>query len=297
MPNRAVKRPATSSGVATVRTVAALRRRVCAWRAAGERIALVPTMGYLHAGHMALIAAARAACARTVVSIFVNPRQFVADEDFDTYPRDSQGDLGKLRDGGADLAFVPDVAEIYPPGFATGVTVAGVSEGLCGSARPGHFDGVSTVVTKLLLQCLPDDAFFGEKDYQQIQVVRRLVTDLDIPVTIHQVPTVREADGLAISSRNVYLSADERARAPRLYRVLKQVAGEVGAGMAPAQALAAGIEALHAAGIAGVEYLELRDAETLAPVETVEREARVLAAIRLGRTRLIDNIGVRPPRR
>ena len=196
------------------RSVGELRQRVSAWRAAGERIGLAPTMGALHAGHLALVAAAQARCRRTVVSIFVNPRQFGPREDFSTYPRPEAADLEKLAAAAADLVFIPAVAEMYPDGFATTISVGGPSEGLCGAQRPGHFDGVATVVAKLLIQVAPDAAFFGEKDYQQLLVVRRMARDLDLPVEIVGVPTVREADGLALSSRNVYLSAEERL-APR----------------------------------------------------------------------------------
>ncbi len=277
--------------LAVVRTVADLRTAVARWRTAGETVGLVPTMGALHAAHMALVDRAQALCDRTIATIFVNPAQFGPDEDFAAYPRREARDIELLEAARVDLLFAPAVAEVYPDGFATSVSVAGVSEGLCGDHRPGHFDGVATVVTKLLLQSLPDVAVFGEKDYQQLQVIRRLARDLDIPVRIEPLPTVREADGLAISSRNVYLSAEERAIAPRLYAVLAETAADIAGGSLPAEAAATGLEVLHAAGFTRVEYLEARDAETLAVADT-GRPLRVLAAAWLGDTRLIDNVAV-----
>ncbi|MDH5411851.1 MAG: pantoate--beta-alanine ligase, partial [Alphaproteobacteria bacterium] len=197
--------------VAVDRTVSDLRARVRDWRTAGETVGLVPTMGALHEGHMTLVRAARAECDRVVVSIFVNPAQFGPREDFDSYPRQEARDLAMLAEAGVEAAFMPGVAEMYPDGFSTAVTVSGLTECLCGRGRPVHFRGVATVVTKLLLQCLPDAAFFGEKDFQQLQVIRRLAGDLDIPVAIRGVATVRETDGVALSSRNAYLTPDQRA--------------------------------------------------------------------------------------
>ncbi len=277
------------------RTIAELRRELAPWRKSGLRIGLVPTMGALHAGHMALVGAARTQCDRVVASIFVNPKQFAANEDLGSYPRREAADLDLLRGVGVDLAFVPPAPEIYPPQFSTLVRVGGLSEGLCGAHRPGHFDGVATVVAKLLIQSLPDIAYFGEKDYQQLMVVRRLARDLDIPVRIEGVATVREPDGLALSSRNVYLSAEERQRAPALARVLRAIAARLAREPgAVAAALGHGRAELENAGLA-VEYLEIRDAETLAPVTAeIGAPARVLAAIHLGRTRLIDNIAITP---
>ncbi len=277
------------------RTIADLRRRIADWRKAGERVGLAPTMGALHQGHLALVRAARAGCGRVVVSIFVNPRQFAPSEDLGAYPRREAADLDLLRAAGVDLAFVPGVEEIYPPGFSTTVTVSGLTEGLCGAGRPGHFDGVATVVAKLLLQSLPDAAYFGEKDYQQLMVVRRLARDLDIPVHIEGVPTWREPDGLALSSRNAYLTPDERRAAPALARVLRAVAAALARDPAAVAAeLARGRRALEGAGLA-VEYLEIREAETLAPVTSeVTAASRVFAAARLGRTRLIDNMPIAP---
>ncbi len=285
-----------SQALETVRAIADLRRRIAAWRAAGEAVALVPTMGALHAGHLALVEAARARCRRVVATIFVNPAQFAPEEDLGSYPRTEREDAAKLAARGVDLLFAPPVAEVYPQGFATTVRVAGVSEGLCGASRPGHFEGVATVVAKLLNQSLPDAAFFGEKDYQQLLLIRRLAADLDIPVAIVGVPTVREADGLALSSRNAYLSAAERGVAPALHRTLARLAAALEAGDGDgAGIVAGGRAALDRAGFTSVEYLELRDAATLAPIAALERPARLLAAAWLGHTRLIDNLPVAPP--
>src|SRR3954454_17602768 len=276
------------------RTIADLRRQIAAWRGRGARIGLVPTMGAIHAGHLALVHAASGQNERVVASLFVNPKQFGPSEDFSSYPRDEAADLAAFEGAGVDLVFMPAVEEMYPPGFATNVRVAGVSEGLDGTFRPGHFEGVATVVCKLLLQCLPDAAYFGEKDYQQLLVVRRLARDLAIPVRIAGVPTVREADGLALSSRNVYLSVEERRTAPLLYRTLRDVAAEIAARPdAVGAALDRGPSVLREGGFA-VDYLELRDAADLAPVALLTAPSRLLAAARLGRTRLIDNIPVVP---
>jgi pantoate--beta-alanine ligase len=277
--------------VQVVRTIAELRRGIGDWRRTGARTGLVPTMGALHAGHMALVAAARGECERVVTSIFVNPRQFAANEDLGSYPRPEAADLEMLRSAGVDLAYLPAGDEIYPPQFSTVVRVDGLSEGLCGAHRAGHFDGVATVVTKLLIQSLPDRAYFGEKDYQQLLIVRRLARDLDIPVQIEGVPVVREPDGLALSSRNAYLSPAERRIAPNLARVLRHIAAtlerEPGA---VARETARGRAELTRLGFK-VEYLEIRDAETLTPViDAVGAPSRALAAAYLGRTRLIDNV-------
>ena len=280
--------------IAVARTVAALRDAVRGWRARQETVALVPTMGALHRGHLALIEAARRHCDRVVASLFVNPKQFGPREDFAAYPRDEAADLAKFREGGVDLVFVPTVEEMYPAGFVTTIRVAGLGDELEGAQRPGHFDGVATVVSKLLLQCLPDIALFGEKDYQQLLVVRRMARDLDIPVRIEGVPTVREPDGLALSSRNVYLSPEERRLAPLLYRALTDTAASLVA--APgnvAAALENGLGVLRHAGFAP-DYLELREAADLSPMSRLDRPGRLLTAARLGRTRLIDNIPVEP---
>ena len=275
-------------------SVAGLRGAVAAWRADGLTVALVPTMGALHEGHMALVRAARAHGGRTVVSLFVNPTQFAPDEDFALYPRDPADDLAKLAEAGVEAAFMPPTDAIYPPGFATSVHVGGVTAGLESATRPQFFTGVATVVTKLLLQCLPDVALFGEKDYQQLATVRRLVADLDIPCRIEAVPTVRDADGLALSSRNAYLSAEERRVAPRLFEVLSWMAAALSQGAKSADAIAHGTAALKAAGFTRIDYLAVCDAETLAPVERITAAARVLAAAWLGETRLIDNVPVNP---
>lgn len=283
----------------TVETVAALRAEVAGWRAAGAApVGVVPTMGYLHDGHMALVAAARAGCARTIVTIFVNPAQFGPDEDLATYPRDLGGDLAKLAAAGVDAVFAPAAGEMYPPGFATAVSVAGLADGLCGAARPGHFAGVATVVCKLFLQCGADRAFFGEKDYQQLKIVARMARDLDIPTEVVAAPTVREADGLAVSSRNVRLTKAQRAVAPALARTLAETAAAVAQGADAAAETARGRAALAAAGFDRVDYFECRDAETLAPVARAPAggaPARVFAAAWLGEVRLIDNLPVAVP--
>jgi len=278
--------------IAVARSVAALRERVAGWRKQQERIALVPTMGALHRGHLALVEAARRRCERVVASLFVNPKQFGPREDFTAYPRDEAADLAKFREAGVDLVFAPTVEEMYPAGFVTAVRVAGIGDELEGAHRPGHFDGVATVVSKLLLQCLPDIACFGEKDYQQLLVVRRMARDLDIPVKIEGIATVREPDGLALSSRNVYLSTEERRIAPLLYRVLNDTATALAANPENvAAALQNAVAELRQAEFAP-DYLELRDAADLSPMTRLDRPARLLAAAHLGRTRLIDNIPV-----
>jgi pantoate--beta-alanine ligase len=280
--------------IAVARTVAALREAVAGWRARQERVGLVPTMGALHRGHLALVEAARRDCPRVVASLFVNPKQFGPREDFAAYPRDEAADLAKFREGGVELVFAPAVEEMYPHGFATTVQHGGIDEVLEGAHRPGHFDGVATVVSKLLLQCLPDAAYFGEKDYQQLLVVRRMARDLDIPVRIEGVPTVREPDGLALSSRNVYLSPEERQTAPLLHRVLTDTAAAIAA--TPGSVvmnLENGLAALRQAGFVP-DYLDMRDAADLSSMTALDRPARLLVAARLGRTRLIDNIPVMP---
>jgi pantoate--beta-alanine ligase len=278
-----------------VRTIAGLRSHIAVWRKSGERVGLVPTMGALHNGHLALVRAARAECDHVVATIFVNPKQFAPNEDLDAYPRREAADLAMLRAEGVALVFMPANTEVYPPGFATTVRVAGLTDCLCGAHRAGHFDGVATVVTKLLLQSLPDTAYFGEKDYQQLVVVRRLARDLDIPARIAGVTTVREADGLALSSRNAYLSPQERRIAPALARVLRNIADALAA--EPAAVLretTRGRTDLEQAGFV-VEYLEVRAADTLAAVAAaVTGPARVFAAVHLGQTRLIDNVPIAP---
>ncbi|HEX7968113.1 MAG TPA: pantoate--beta-alanine ligase [Stellaceae bacterium] len=276
------------------RSVAELRRRIRAWRRAGETVALVPTMGALHAGHIALVARARELCDRVVASLFVNPTQFGPNEDFARYPRDEASDAAKLAAARCDLLYAPTLPEVYPEGFSTSVSAGIVAEGLCGRFRPGHFSGVATVVTKLLLQAQADVACFGEKDYQQLQVIRRVVRDLDIPVSIEGVPTVREADGLALSSRNVYLTPEERQAAPALHRTLVAIAGRIERGEATAaDAVEAGRVVLERAGFTKIDYVEAVDAETLGAL-LGGRPGRVLAAAWLGRTRLIDNVALAP---
>jgi pantoate--beta-alanine ligase len=279
-----------------VRTVAELRADRAKWRKAGEKIALVPTMGALHQGHLSLVALAKEKADRAVVSIFVNPIQFGPREDFHLYPRDEAGDLAKLAAAGADLVFIPDVAEMYPAGFSTRINVGDLTEDLCGAARPNHFDGVATVVAKLLLQCAPDVAIFGEKDYQQLLVIRRMVRDLNLPVEILGGPIVREKDGLALSSRNAYLSPAERRIAPLLHQTIAQVAADLANGRGADDAAEAGRFKLEAAGFR-VNYVAVRDPETLKPLHGPVKEARVLAAAFLGKTRLIDNLPVPPTNR
>jgi len=260
----------------------------------GLRIALVPTMGALHEGHATLIKRAAQDADAVVVSIFVNPRQFGPSEDFEKYPRVLDNDIQKIHEAGGTLIYAPPVEDLYPEGFSTTVSVGGLNTMLCGASRPGHFDGVATVVTKLLLRTLPHAAFFGEKDYQQLCVIRKLVDELDIPVEINGVPTVREADGLAMSSRNTYLTEAERMVAPKLYEVLCRVGEKIGQDsgrLSIREALAWGATELAYAGFRR-DYLELRDAYTLEPVEEMDGQARLLAAVWLGNTRLIDNIAV-----
>ena len=276
------------------RSVAALRAQVAQWRKDGLRVAFVPTMGALHDGHLSLVKAGLAEADRVLVSIFVNPTQFGPNEDFAAYPRTEEADVAKLAGAGAHAVYAPSVAEMYPAGASTTVHVAGVTDGLCGDFRPGHFDGVATVVTKLLNQAQPDVALFGEKDFQQLQVIRRLARDLDLPVAIRGVPTLREADGLAMSSRNAYLSAEERAAAPALHQTLDQAAATLKAGSDAEPVLKDGIKAILAAGFGSVDYLELRSAEDLSVLSRLDRPARLIVAARLGRARLIDNIPVTP---
>jgi len=280
-----------AAALATVRTVAALRAQVGAWRAAGERIALAPTMGALHEGHLSLVRLARRRAGRVVASVFVNPAQFAPHEDFAAYPRNEAADAALLAEAGCDLLYAPAPEAIYPPGFATTVTVSGVSQPLEGEARPTHFAGVATVVAKLLIQAAPDVAVFGEKDYQQLQVIRRLAADLDLPVEIVGAPIVRDPDGLALSSRNAYLTPAERPVAAQLNRTLDAVAAQLRAGAAVAEAEAGARQALLTAGFARVDYVEVRAPDDLSRLGPgpLERPGRILAAAVVGRTRLIDN--------
>jgi pantoate--beta-alanine ligase len=276
--------------VQTVRQIDDLRQALDAFRSEGARLAFVPTMGALHDGHMALVEAAKRAGTRVIVSIFVNPIQFGPNEDLAKYPRREQADSRLLANAGVDLLWMPTPEIMYPEGFATSVRVAGVSEPLDGAHRPGHFDGVATVVSKLFHQVQPQVALFGEKDWQQLQVIRRMVADLDMPIEIQGVPTQREDDGLALSSRNAYLMPEDRARAVALPRALGAAAKTIGEGGDRAAALAQAQESLAAAGFE-VDYVALVDAESLvAPIEG--RPMRLLAAARIGGTRLIDNIPV-----
>jgi pantoate--beta-alanine ligase len=274
------------------RAVGDLRRIVADWRKAGESVAVVPTMGALHEGHFSLVAAARAACDRVIVTIFVNPRQFDRNEDLASYPRSEERDRSALDQRGVDLLFAPGVEEVYPDGFATTISVAGLSRGMCGEFRPGHFDGVATVVAKLFLMTGADQAFFGEKDWQQLQIVRRLAADLDIPVLVVGCPTVREADGLAMSSRNERLSPRDRAIAPALHRALAAAAEALRAGAPATAALEEARARIVAAGYDRVEYLDLRRSDSLVPLDWVEGPSRLLAAAWLGAVRLIDNVPV-----
>ena len=278
---------------AIVRDIAALRGAIGDWRRAGRSVALVPTMGALHAGHISLVKAAREAADRVVTTVFVNPKQFAPNEDFAAYPRDLVADHGRVSAAGADLVYAPELPAMYPSGFCTTVSLGGpASAELEDRFRPDHFAGVATVVTKLLLQAQPDVAIFGEKDWQQLKVIERLVHDLDIPVVVKGRPTVREADGLAMSSRNAYLDEAERRRAPALHRALSACAAAIARGDTQASALAAAQHAIAAAGFA-LEYLELRAAGSLAPLTADDSgPARLLVAARLGRTRLIDNVGM-----
>ena len=278
----------------TIRQLKPLRKAIAALRADGGKIALVPTMGALHAGHMALVAEARKRAKHVVASIFVNPKQFGPTEDLAAYPRRAAKDSALLAEAGAALLWMPEVETMYPAGHATNVSVAGVSEGLDGAARPGHFDGVATVVAKLFNQVRPDVALFGEKDFQQLAVIRRMAADLDFGIEIVGVPTEREEDGLALSSRNVYLTGEERLQARTLPRALGAAAAAIEAGGDVAEALARATAALLEGGFQSVDYVALCDAATLQPVTTLERPARLLAAARIGAARLIDNVPVIP---
>lgn len=274
-----------------VRDIESLRRRIQAWRRDGLLVALVPTMGALHAGHIADMKIALKMADRVVATIFVNPKQFGPNEDFAAYPRPERDDFEKLNAAGVHLLFAPDVTAMYPSGYATTVRVDGLSNVLEGAHRPGHFDGMATVVVKLLLQTLPDIALFCEKDFQQLAIIRRFVADLNIPVEIIEVPTVRETDGLAMSSRNAYLTADERAVAPALYRTITAAAKAIAGGADIAGELTKAREEILKAGFKSVDYVEARNAQTLQPLKAGE-PGRVLVAAQLGRARLIDNVAI-----
>ena len=275
-----------------VRNIADLRQAVAKLRIRDARVALVPTMGALHAGHIALVDAARARGCQVVVSIFVNPTQFGPNEDLDAYPRREAADVALLEAAGAAILWAPDVATMYPTGFATSIAVAGISAHWDGAARPGHFAGVATVVTKLFQQVKPDIALFGEKDFQQLAVIRRFTADLDIDIDIVGVPTQRDDDGVALSSRNAYLSPDERLAARALPRALGEAKATLERGGDVTAALAMAVARLDEAGFGPIDYVALVDAATLEPVETLTGPARLLAAAKLGKTRLIDNLAV-----
>ncbi len=273
------------------RTLPDLRAACASLRAAPRGLAFVPTMGALHDGHRALVRAAVASGAAAVTSIFVNPLQFAANEDLSRYPRDEAGDLATLEACGCALVWLPDVATMYPPGEATTISLTGPAERWEGDARPGHFRGVATVCAKLFGQVRPDRAYFGEKDWQQLQVIKRMVADLLLPLEIVGIETVREADGLAMSSRNRFLTPDDRARAPVLNRVLRETMGAMAAGGAAEPCLEAGRRTLTEAGFV-VDYLALVDGPSLAPIETASPTARLIATARLGGVRLLDNVAL-----
>ncbi len=283
-----------STRLPVIRFAGELRKTVQQWRRRGEKVALVTTMGGLHDGHLSLVRLAKKHANRVIVSVFVNPTQFAPHEDYSSYPRNEERDWHRLLTVHPDVMYAPDVDQIYPHDFATRVEVAGVTQTLEGISRPHFFSGVTTVVAKLFLQCLPDMAVFGEKDYQQLLVVKRMVKDLAFPITIIPGPTVREADGLAMSSRNVYLDAGDRSLAPQIYAVLLDIAADLATGRGVDEALAQGAARLESSGFR-IDYLQLRDAETLMPVEALgPGPARLLAAVFLGRVRLIDNVAIDP---
>ncbi|MES2333725.1 MAG: pantoate--beta-alanine ligase [Pseudomonadota bacterium] len=275
-----------------LKTVADLRVVARGWRAAGEVIGVVPTMGALHDGHLSLARRARSECDRVITTIFVNPRQFNNPEDLKKYPRTLEADAALLATVPVDAIFAPPVEEVYPEGFITNVTMQGVAQPLEGHMRPGHFDGVATVVTKLFGMTLADRGYFGQKDWQQLQVVLRLARDLNLPVEVVGCETIREADGLAMSSRNVRLTAEGRAKAPVLYAAITRAAQDIREGHSDRMAIREAAEAMRAAGFSRVEYIELRDSETLMPSDDPRRPRRMLAAAWVDGVRLIDNIPV-----
>ncbi|MEO3413437.1 pantoate--beta-alanine ligase [Roseovarius sp. CAU 1744] len=276
-----------------LRKLADLRTETARWQAAGERIGVVPTMGALHDGHLSLVETAKKDCDRVIVTIFVNPMQFNNPDDLENYPRTEHEDARKLERFNIDVLYVPDGDQMYPDGFASTVTVAGLTDVLCGAHRPGHFDGVATVVAKLFLQSSARDAYFGEKDFQQLQIVRRMARDLDIPITVHGCPTIREIDGLAMSSRNLLLSDRARVKAPALNAEMERVAEEMANGSPFSALQAEAIRRIENAGFTKVEYLEVRANDNLELLDTPSRPARLLAAAWLAGVRLIDNISVK----
>lgn len=274
-------------------TLKDLRHSTKSWHSAGLRIGVVPTMGALHKGHISLVDAIAPHCDRVIVTIFVNPKQFGAGEDLDAYPRTLKADCEKLTATRADLVYAPSIDQIYPAGFDTEVSVGAVATGYEGDNRPGHFDGVATVVTKLLLQSSADVAIFGEKDYQQLAVIRHFVADLDIDCAILGGAIMREEDGLACSSRNVYLSPEQRRIAPRLFQALKHMADQLRRGMTVQKAEETASEKLLEAGFDAIDYVSVADAQSLAKLKSIKgHDARILAVARLGKTRLLDNIAV-----
>ena len=275
-----------------LRTVADIRALARGWKAAGQAIGVVPTMGALHDGHLSLARRARAECDRVITTIFVNPKQFNNPEDLKKYPRTEEADVALLSSVGVDVVFIPEPDQVYPEGFITTVSVGGVSEPLEGRMRPGHFDGVATVVTKLFGMTMADRGYFGQKDWQQLQVVLRLVRDLNIPIKIVGCETIREGDGLAMSSRNVRLTEAGRAVAHVLYSAITTAAEDIRAGQSDRMAIREAAEKVRAAGFDRVEYIELRDAETLMPSDDPQKPRRMLAAAWLDGVRLIDNIPV-----
>jgi pantoate--beta-alanine ligase len=275
-----------------LRSVADLRAQARRWRAAGEVIGVVPTMGALHEGHLSLARRARGECDRVITTIFVNPKQFNNPEDLKKYPRSEEADAALLATVPVDVIFAPPVEEVYPDGFITNVTMQGVAQPLEGYMRPGHFDGVATVVTKLFGMTLADKGYFGQKDWQQLQVVLRLVRDLNLAVEVVGCETIRESDGLAMSSRNVRLTAEGRIKAPVLYAAVTAAAADIRAGHADRMAIREAAETMRKAGFERVEYIELRDAETLMPSDDPRRPRRMLAAAWVDGVRLIDNIPV-----
>ena len=275
-----------------VETLSELRAITRSWKQAGETIGVVPTMGALHDGHLSLVAAAKAACDRVIVTIFVNPKQFNQAADLDAYPRTQAQDAAKLARFAVDAVYAPDVGQIYPDGFSTTVSVTGMTDVLCGAHRSGHFDGVATVVTKLFTQTSADKAFFGEKDFQQLMVVTRLARDLDIPVEVIGCPTIREEDGLAMSSRNLLLSDRARVKASRLFDVMEEVVAALGQGASFGELQKDAIAQLQAAGFTEVDYFELRSCTALTLLDRATEPARLFAAAWLAGVRLIDSIDV-----
>ena len=289
----------TTSSVQIVRSKKELRTKVRAWHMSGLKVGMVPTMGALHHGHLSLIKEIQKHVDKVVVSIFVNPKQFGPNEDFDKYPRSETADIKKLEEVNTDLLYTPEVSEIYPEGFLTNVSVSKITEGLCAAKRPGHFDGVTTVVTKLLLQCLPDVALFGEKDFQQYTVLKQLAKDLDIPTDVMCGKLIRDDDGLATSSRNVYLTPEERKIALEIPKTLQQIIREIEGGILSIEdALEKGNQHLLDSGFKEVQYLEIRQSDNLEPISHTVAEsspilARVLVAAVVGKTRLIDNMPIK----